>query len=115
MNYKVYIPSKGRAGLVTSHKLFINSTIVCPNSEIDDYKSHHDNVIGVPDKVRGITATRNWILDNVKDEWMIQVDDDARSFHKYENGDLIKFIEPERIGVFLDAMFCMTNEIQYKV
>lgn len=115
MKYKVYIPSKGRAGIVTSHSLFLNSAIVCPESEVELYKEYHDEVIGVPDNVKGITPTRNWILDNMDDEWMIQVDDDARSFHKYERGDLIKFIKPDRIHTLLDNMFNMTNGLGYKV
>ena len=92
MNYTVYIPSKGRAGKVTSHKLFLDSTIICPDSEVELYKEHHEKVIGVPDEVKGITPTRNWILNNMTDEWMIQVDDDARSFHKYAGGKLVTFV-----------------------
>ena len=42
MNYKVYIPSKGRAGKVTTDKLFLDSTIVCPESEVKEYKKQHD-------------------------------------------------------------------------
>ena len=40
MNYKVYIPSKGRAGRVTTHKLFLDSIIVCPENEVSEYKKH---------------------------------------------------------------------------
>tara|TARA_R110002012_G_scaffold171535_1_gene336336 strand:+ start:1435 stop:2151 length:717 start_codon:yes stop_codon:yes gene_type:complete len=115
MNYKVYIPSKGRAGKVTSHKLFLESFIVCPNSEVDDYKKHHENVIGVPNKIKGITATRNWILEYNKDDYQIQVDDDARSFHKYEKTKLVRFTDPERIDTILNTMFLITEEIGFKV
>ena len=80
MNYTVYIPSMGRAGKVTTHKLFLDSVIVCPESEVKLYKKHHKRVLGVPIEIKGITATRNWILDNCDDEWSIQVDDDARYF-----------------------------------
>ncbi len=115
MNYKVYIPSKGRAGKVTSHNLFLDSHIVCPDSEVKDYKKHHEKVIGVPDEVKGITPTRNWILDHNKSNYHIQVDDDARSFHKYEKTELVRFTEPERIDSILNTMFLMTDEIGYKV
>ncbi len=33
----------------------------------------------------------------------------------YTKLDLVKFIKPERIDVFLNTMFCMTNDIGYKV
>ena len=115
MNYEVYIPSKGRAGKVTSHNLFLDSHIVCPKSEVKDYKKHHEKVIGVPDEVKGITPTRNWILVHLKSNYHIQVDDDARSFHKWEKAELVKFIDPERIDNILNTMFLMTDEIGYKV
>tara|TARA_R100001594_G_scaffold73796_3_gene108379 strand:+ start:1962 stop:2678 length:717 start_codon:yes stop_codon:yes gene_type:complete len=115
MKYKVYIPSKGRAGKVTSHHLFLDSHIVCPKDEVKEYKKHHKKVIGVPSEVRGITATRNWILEYNKDDWHMQVDDDARSFHKYEETELVKFTDPERIDRILETMFLMTDEIGYKV
>ena len=114
MNYTVYIPSKGRAGKVTSHKLFLDSTIICPDSEVELYKEHHEKVIGVPDEVKGITPTRNWILNNMTDEWMIQVDDDARSFHKYAGGKLVTFVDPKRIDILLNTMFCMSEDIGFK-
>lgn len=105
MDFKIYIPSKGRAGKVTTDKLFNKSYIVCPESEKDDYKIHHENVIGVPDKVKGITQTRNWILNNVEDEWHVQVDDDALSFHRFEKGKMQTFIDPDRIEKIIDNQF----------
>ena len=115
MDYKVYIPSMGRAGKVTTHKLFRNSYIVCPNSEVEEYKKWHSNVIGVDDKVKGITKTRNWILDYNKDNWHIQVDDDALSFHMFEKGKIHKFIDPERIDEILSKQFRVCEEWGYKV
>lgn len=113
--YKVYIPSMGRAGIVTSHKLFTNHTIVCPESEVQEYRKHHDNVLGVPDNIKGITKTRNWILNNIDDEWHIQVDDDALSFHMFEQGKMINFIDPERIQRILLSQFNMCDEWGLKV
>ena len=109
MNYKVYIPSKGRAGRVTTHKLFLDSIIVCPENEVSEYKKHHEKVLGVDINVKGITQTRNWILDNVKDEWHIQVDDDAVSFYKHENGKRSTFIDKERIDKILTNQFILTE------
>jgi hypothetical protein len=114
MRYKVYIPSKGRAGRVTTDQLFIKSTIVCPESEVDLYKKHHDTVIGVPDTVKGITKTRNWILNNIEDEWHIQVDDDALSFHCFESGKMYKFIDPEKIHEIVDNQFQMCEDWELK-
>ena len=105
MKYTVYIPSKGRAGRVTTSELFYDPVIVCPQAEVEEYKKHHKKVLGVDDRVKGITATRNWILNNVDDEWHIQVDDDALSFHAYEDGKKERFIDKDRIHQILDNQF----------
>tara|TARA_R100000655_G_scaffold102925_1_gene149022 strand:+ start:1255 stop:1971 length:717 start_codon:yes stop_codon:yes gene_type:complete len=105
MKFVVYIPSKGRAGKVTTHKLFKESIIVCPKSEVKEYKKHHENVLGVDDNIKGITKTRNWILNHNKEKYQIQVDDDALSFHGFENGKAYKFIEPERIERIIETQF----------
>ena len=115
MSYRVYIPSKGRAGKVTTHKLFLNSVIDCPESEVKEYEKHHKIVIGVPDQVRGITATRNWILDNVEDEWHIQVDDDALSFHRFEKGKMSTFIDPNLIHEIMQNQFEICDSWGLKV
>jgi len=109
MEYNVYIPSKGRAGKVTSHKLFLDSTIICPNDEVNDYKKHHNKVIGVDINIKGITKTRNWILENIKDKWHIQVDDDAISFYKHENGKTNNFIDKNKIHKILTNQFYIAD------
>jgi hypothetical protein len=115
MEYKVYIPSMSRAGKVTTHKLFKDSYIVCPNSQVEQYKKHHKNVIGVDDSIKGITNTRNWILDYNKDNYHIQVDDDALSFHCFEKGKLKKFIDVEKINNILKNQFTVCDEWGLKV
>lgn len=37
------------------------------------------NVVPVPNTIKGITATRNWILKNTDDKWVVFLDDDVRS------------------------------------
>jgi hypothetical protein len=110
MEYKVYIPSMGRAGKVTTHELFKESHIVCPNKEVIEYKKYHKNVIGVDDKIKGITNTRNWILDYNKDNYHIQVDDDALSFHSFEKGKLQKFIDVDKINNIIENQFRLCDE-----
>lgn len=50
-----------------------------PESELAQYEAEGLEVVGVPAAIRGITATRNWILDNVPDRWVVMVDDDAKT------------------------------------
>ena len=110
MEYKVYIPSMGRAGKVTTHELFMESHIVCPNREVIEYKKYHKNVIGVDDNIKGITNTRNWILDYNKDNYHIQVDDDALSFYSFEKGKLQKFINVDKINNIIENQFRLCDE-----
>lgn len=89
MSFIVCIPSKGRAGLMTSHKIFKSAYIYVPESEVYMY-SMYDRVVGVPSDIKGITATRNWILKST-DEDVFFIDDDfmyggyiQRSDEKYK-------------------------------
>ena len=47
-----------------------------------EYKNHNyqyiKNIVAVPKNVQGITATRNWILKNTKEKWVVFLDDDEQ-------------------------------------
>lgn len=60
---------------MTSQKIFKSATIYVPNSEVAQYKIYDNEIIGVPNNVRGITATRNWILKNTQQD-VFFIDDD---------------------------------------
>lgn len=64
MNYQVAIPSKGRAGLISSQSIFRSAVLYVPESEVRQYSIYPNKIVGVPNTVRGITQTRNWILKN---------------------------------------------------
>ena len=66
LKFNICIPSKGRAGLMTSHKIFKSAIIYVPESEITQYSIYKNKIIGVPSNIKGITQTRNWILKNNK-------------------------------------------------
>ena len=75
----IAIPSKGRPTAVKSKRILPSATVFVPESEARDYeRAGVTNVVAVPDRVRGITPTRNWILDNVRDRWIVFVDDDVQ-------------------------------------
>lgn len=72
----IAIPSKNRAGNTTTNKILPNvGTFFVPESEIHQYQSYIKNVVGVPNDVRGITATRNWILKNSKEKHVVFLDE----------------------------------------
>lgn len=64
MNFQIAIPSKGRAGLITSQEIFKSAVIYVPENELKQYSIYKNKIVEVPIDVKGITATRNWILKN---------------------------------------------------
>lgn len=76
----IAIPSKGRPTEVKSTKILPSAVLYVPESEVPDYRKANGAtaVVGVPSSVRGITATRNWILKNSGDRWIVMVDDDVK-------------------------------------
>jgi len=76
----IAVPSKGRAGNTTTDKILPNlATWFVPESEVHQYEGLYSNVVAVPKDVQGITATRNWILKNNDEKWVVFLDDDAKS------------------------------------
>lgn len=75
----IAIPSKNRSFKTTTDKVLPNiGTFFVPESEIHNY-SYVKNVIAVPNEVRGITPTRNWILKNTDEKWVVFIDDDVKN------------------------------------
>lgn len=75
----IAVPSKNRAGKTTTNKILPNlSTFYVPESEVHQY-SYIKNVVGVPKEIQGITSTRNWILKNTNEKWVVFLDDDAKT------------------------------------
>jgi len=75
----IAVPSKNRAGKTTTNKILPNlATFYVPKSEIHLY-SYIKNVVGVPKEIQGITNTRNWILENTDETWVVFLDDDVKT------------------------------------
>lgn len=75
----VAVPSKNRAGKTRTQRVLPNSTFYVPDNEVSGYRACGiRNVVGVPLDVRGITATRNYIIRLVNEESdIVMVDDDV--------------------------------------
>ena len=73
----IVCPSKGRCNKVKTISLIPSLVLIVPSSEEEDYKKFNPNtkVVATPPEVRGITKTRQWILDNYEEVFMI--DDDV--------------------------------------
>lgn len=75
------IPSKGRAGKVKSTAILKDAVLYVPENEVRYYEKSNprQEVVGVPVDVKGITKTRNWILNNCEDGRIVMVDDDVKT------------------------------------
>lgn len=74
----IAVPSKGRAGLTTTDKILPNAVFFVPKSEYHQYEGLIKNVVAIPNTVRGITPTRNYILQNTDKKWVVFIDDDVK-------------------------------------
>lgn len=95
----IAIPSKGRPGKSASKELLKSGVLFVPKSEEKYYRRTYQDVVGVPDEVRGITPTRNWILKNTNERYVVMVDDDlkvAGYFHCLGSDFFKKRITEER-------------------
>ena len=116
----IAVPSKGRAGLTTTNKILPNlSTFFIPESEYHQYKGIVKNIVCVPKEVRGITDTRNWILENTDEKWVVFLDDDAKNvgYNKLEERK-IKKIEVRDEGFWAEEFlkfFDLTEQLGYKI
>lgn len=110
---KIYIPSKGRAGKVSTIEVLLGleCLIVCPESEVEEYRKFYKNVIGCPDKIVGITPTRNWILDNSEDKDIVMVDDDALGMYYFEKNEKIPFTKKEDVERLFLTMFQLVKDM----
>jgi len=116
----IAVPSKGRAGLTTTNKILPNlSTFFIPESEYHQYKGIVKNIVCVPKEVRGITDTRNWILENTDEKWVVFLDDDAKNvgYNKLEERKTKK-IEVREEGFWGEEFlkyFDLTEQLGYKI
>jgi len=115
----IAIPSKGRPTKVRTKIILPSASVFVPVSEVRDYTGAGvTNVVGVPDKVRGITATRNWILNNTKDRRVVMVDDDvkAQGYFKLDShhAKQKRMNEQEWIGESI-RLFELTEQSGYRI
>ena len=88
MDFEIAIPSKGRAGLITSQKIFKSATLYIPESELMQYSIYSNKIVTIPIEIKGITATRNWILKHNHNKNVFFLDDDLQYGGYIQRNDL---------------------------
>jgi hypothetical protein len=88
IDLKIVCPSMGRAKDIRTIEVINDLIIVCPKNELSEYKENYPNneIIPQPTDVKGITATRQFILDTFDNVFMI--DDDVAQVKKMYHSDL---------------------------
>lgn len=80
MNMQIVIPSKGRPDKIMTHELFPSAKVVVVADEWKAYAKSigEDRLVLLPENLSGLTATRNFILENWKDtDFVFMADDDV--------------------------------------
>lgn len=115
----IAIPSKGRAGVTKSDKLLTTATLFVPESELHQYQAVTDGpIVAIPNNVKGITPTRNWILKNSKERYVVFVDDDLdkQGWTKhYKDHTRIKPLTQDEWLIEFARLFNMLEELGWKV
>lgn len=79
----VCVPSMGRATRAKTLRILKSAVAFVPANEAEAYeRCGIKNVVSVPIEVRGITATRNWIIDHARKaghDRIVMVDDDVKA------------------------------------
>lgn len=115
----IAIPSKGRPLAVKSQGVLPSAHVFVPESELEDYRrAGVKNLEAVPEKIRGITKTRNWILDHVRDPRVVFVDDDVKTQGwvklKAHSTDHRKLTEREWIAEII-RLFELTEALKFRI
>lgn len=112
MDYQVFIPTYGRAGHMKTHEVFPDAVIVCPDSQLEDYKKHYPDLeyMTFPVELEGNMARkRNFIMKNAQSDWIVMLDDDLDGFGYIERGKQMK-MDYQMIKEVFDNGFRMCEE-----
>lgn len=115
---KIVCPSKGRSKNVMTLRLIPSLVLVVPESEVSAYKETYPNVevYGTPSHVRGITPTRQWILDTFGEVFMI--DDDVSTLRRnfaFGKDDPNTIDDPDMVLDIINSTANISRQIGAKV
>lgn len=115
---KILCPSKGRADNVMTIALIPTLELVVSENEAEEYKKNYPDTIvhSVPSYIKGITATRQWMLENFEEVFMI--DDDVASLRRnfaFGENDPVRMFDPEVILEIINSTAGIAKDIGAKV
>lgn len=116
----IAIPSKSRPFRSKSKDVLTSAIMFVPNNQLELYKKIYKEVEGIPDEVKGITKTRNWILKNYPDENIVFIDDDFKKggywIDKTGGGRRFVDVKDEEIWINeFEKLFNLTQSMGFKI
>ncbi len=113
----IVCPSKGRANNVLTKKLIEDLILVVPAYEVEAYEEHNPEctIVAEPEHVRGITASRQFIIDTFPNVFMI--DDDIVSIRKnwIEKGEEYLVQDPDEVNDIIQRAGDIATDIGAKM
>lgn len=112
-DFHIYILTYNRAEIIKTHKIFPHAFIVCPESQLAEYKKYNPdmNYFPCPDEIDGnLARKRNWVKENCPKNWFIFADDDISYFQMIEDRKAIRLEHDHLIEIMFNA-FIMTEEL----
>jgi hypothetical protein len=94
---KFVIISRGRSETITSHKLFPYATLVCPISEVENYKHCGLEIKPCGDEIIGLSLLRNWCINNFKEKVVVMIDDDVSMCSRIDNVRYKEIVDTDEI------------------
>ena len=107
---KVVVISRGRHTRLKTLEWYKSAVVVCPESELNDYKKVC-NAVAIPDDCVGISKTRNAVMrmfNKKEDDCVLMLDDDLLSIRTFMNV-VFKLNEAECNVLFENLQDCAEN------
>jgi hypothetical protein len=104
-NMKIVIHTYGRS---SNQKTFNNlpkeiqdRTSLCVQKREKHLYKEYPNIIVLPDKIRSLSPTRQWLIQNSKERFLCMMDDDITNFSvKTKEGRLVKATDRQIVSMF---------------
>jgi len=102
----IFIPTMGRKSTQKTLRNLPSSlreltTLVVPTGEVGSYEFHHRNTKIIGTDAKGIAATRQWILEQNKNEkFLVMLDDDLDFFYKDAERKIKPITVPQHEAAF---------------
>lgn len=112
LDTEIVIPSAGRPGKVRSFSVLppearAITRIAVPAQEMRRYRIYHEDneLLAVPESVKGIAATRQWLTERCRARFLMQISDDVTFFRRVEPRSVkLRAVAPTDLSEMLVAI-----------